>query len=297
MVEAPEAQAVLYDQPAVFEGEFDRLVSLLDRPHARVGSAVGVVERVHAEVGVIGIIPEIPAVCPVRFAVLGVHFHAVVDPFPDAAADQPGIGVYGVPVLGQAARAQAHGVAVLAHEVGARFVFALALAYDFLHRGVHGGDHVGGAVALPVALVMHGAGGVQRLYAGIHLIVIAAVVALVAQGPEYDGGMVVIPLDHAVRPVDILLFPFGRVGKMEGYALVARGPAPVHGAVALKVCLVHHVQAVLVAQLQPAGVVGIVAGAHAVHVHLLHQLHVPDQGRYGGHVAQAVMGVVAVHAL
>jgi len=74
------------------------------------------------------------------------------------------------------------------------------------------------------------------------------------------------------------------------------GQAVVEG-VALDVGLVDDVQAVLVAQVVPAGVVGVVAGAHGIEVELLHQPDVGDHALQGDGLAAPVVMLVAVDAL
>ena len=109
--------------------------------------------------------------------------------------------------------------------------------------------------------------------------------------------MVAVAADHALGAVDIGLLPFGRAGEVEHHSLVAGHPSAHLRAVALKVGLVHDVQAVLVAKVEPARVVGIMGRAHAVHVHLLHQLNVAQKRFHRRHMTQLGMRVVTVHAL
>lgn len=68
-------------------------------------------------------------------------------------------------------------------------------------------------------------------------------------------------------------------------------------AVGLQIGLVHHVQAVTVAQGVPTAVVRIMRGAHAVDVVPLHQQDVLFHGLHAHRVAQAGMGLVPVDAL
>ena len=55
---------------------------------------------------------------------------------------------------------------------------------------------------------------------------------------------------------------------------VRQAAVGVNQTVRLKIRLAHHIKAVAVTEFVPVRVVGIVAGAHCVHVHLLHNQHV-----------------------
>ncbi|ETJ01620.1 MAG: hypothetical protein Q605_AUC01068G0003 [Actinomyces urogenitalis DORA_12] len=93
---------------------------------------------------------------------------------------------------------------------------------------------------------------------------VASRAGLVAQRPEDDGGVVLVPLDHAAGTVEQGLAP-GR--------LVSRIALPADGleAVGLQVALVHDPQADLVSQVQQARVRGVVRGADGIDVVGLHQ--------------------------
>ena len=107
-------------------------------------------------------------------------------------------------------------------------------------------------------------GGIVILNPCGHGGVVRAAAALVAQRPEDHGRMVLVPLDHADRPLHEGRVPVGDVGEQAA------------DAVRFEIGLVHQVDAVLVAQVVPARVVGIVRGPHGVDVVALHQLDVLD---------------------
>ena len=132
---------------------------------------------------------------------------------------------------------------------------------------------------------MDQAGGVV----GVHPVgqggVVGPVARLVAQRPDDDGGVVLVPLHHALAALHESQPPLGVLAELV--------PNPV----GLDVGLVHDVEADLVTQVQPARVVGIVRGAHGVEVVLLHQANIL-QHRLDGHgLAPIGVVVVAVHAL
>ena len=100
--------------------------------------------------------------------------------------------------------------------------------------------------------------------------------------------MVLVPLDKGQGPVNVGVAPD---------FLVAHDGVAEPGSVAFLVGFVHHVHSVLVAELVPARVVGVVAGADQVYVGLFHQFQVLAHEFLGHGPAGAGMVFVAVHAL
>ncbi|MNZ67986.1 hypothetical protein D3C78_862460 [compost metagenome] len=135
---------------------------------------------------------------------------------------------------------------------------------------------------------MHQPGRVDRLAALVHGSDVAAVAGLVAQGPDDDGGVVLLGVDVALDPVHEHRLP----GRVVGDAAQI---ADVGEAVGLHVGLRHHEQAVLVAQLVEARVIRVVGGAHRVEVVLLHQHYVALHPIHADGPALEVIVVVAVH--
>ena len=108
--------------------------------------------------------------------------------------------------------------------------------------------------------------------------------------------MVLVPSHHAGRAVEDDVLPFGAVIR-DGVLVRAHRAELLPGAVGLEVGLVHHIQAVLVAQVVEARVVGVMAGAHGVDVVPLHVHHIP-QHLFHRHAASAPAApLVAVDAL
>ena len=149
-----------------------------------------------------------------------------------------------------------------------------------IHRRVHLGVHIGHLV---LAFIMDGT-AVQ----GFHSIPfghnVAALARLVAQAPEQHRGVQAVPADHPYGAVHIGRAPRGRVAK----GLVA---------VAFLVGLVHDVQAVPVVEGIHLGVVGIVAGAHRIHIVALHEHDVLYHALHRHGLAMDRVDVVAVCAL
>ena len=127
--------------------------------------------------------------------------------------------------------------------------------------------------------------GVEGFGPGQRCLEGAAVAALVARGPGDDAGAVLLPVNAQAHPVHSGFGPLGVVsnGLVPVLHLVIPGVVGQEtglGAMALVVGLGHDVEAVLVAQLVEARIVGVVGAAHRVDVVLLHQpqvaLHVGE---------------------
>ena len=99
--------------------------------------------------------------------------------------------------------------------------------------------------------------------------------------------MILVALDKCFGPVN--------VGQTPDF-LVSDYGVGAHRAVALLVGLVHHVHSVFVAELVPARVVGVMAGAYKVYVGLFHQFQVLAHYGFGEGAAGAGVVLVAVHA-
>ena len=252
---------------------------------AGVGGAVGVHQAVHAEIPVVGELPEVPAV-PVDGPVVrgGAAVDGVVAPLPHKAAAEAVVLHNQLLVVLRVPGAVAHGVDVLALDKGqllVRQVLVQVLPGEvvphLVQRGVHAAVQVQhGEVGLSrlvvgeEILVVQQPGGVVLLGPAARGLKILAPAALVAQRPDHHRGVVLVPDDAALHPVQNGLPELGVVGGV-GVILVAV-VAGAHGhAVGLHVRLADDVEAVLRAHLQKPGGVGVVAGADGVDVVALHQ--------------------------
>ena len=280
---------IVNGEPIAVQGELHGLIGLLQLDQAGVGCAVGIGQGVHAEAAVVGPFAEVAAVGVVLLTVFFLH-QAMVGPLPDAAAHQLGIGLEGLPVGFQQAGALTHGVAVFALEQGL-FRIAFRVVLHERNIGVHAAGHVGGEGFLfpLVTLIVNGPGGIDFADGLGHGLMAAAVAGFVAQAPHENAGVVAVAHHHAHAAVHELGLPF----RVLGDVVVV---ADVGDAVALDVRFIHHIQTILVAKIQEARVVGIMAGADGVHVVPLHEQHVLFHVVDGGIEAQQRMSVVAVHA-
>lgn len=165
----------------------------------------------------------------------------------------------------------------------------LADPLDLCVIGVHARIDVG-VTAVDVALVVHEALGVARVDPLGHGGEPAPGARLVAEGPQNDGRMVLVALDHAGRPVEQCGGPALVVDRVVAPALFAE-------AVGLQVALVDDPQPVLVAEGEEGGVRRIVGGADGVDVVGLQQLDVAAHGFEVERAAVLRVPLVPVDAL
>ena len=263
-------------------------LDVLELGQSGVRDAVGRDEPVDAEVSVVDGLVVVAAVELDRPAVIaGPGGDRVVAPLPHEAAAHALVGPDDLPVVLEVAGAVAHGVAVLHEDEGLVRVGVQVVA-DLLDGRVHAAVQVDAGVVVAAlgvavvgALVVGQPRGVELLGPEERRLEGAAVGALVAGGPGDDAGAVLLAVDAQPHAVDGGLGPLRVVG--DGLVPVLDlvvpggvGQEAALGAVALVVGLRHDVEAVLVAQLVEARVVGVVGAAHRVDVVLLHQAQVPQ---------------------
>ncbi len=163
-------------------------------------------------------------------------------------------------------------------------------------------------LVVPV-LIMHQTVRVGLLDPAARSLEVLPVAGLVAQGPDQDAGVVLVPHDVHHGAIHGGL---GKHGVAGGHA-VALGERPLdvrvppglpcgfdvdqaHRPMGFQIRLRDQVKAVLVGQLGHPGGVRVVGGADGVDVVFLHQPHVPDQLLPADGVAGDGVGVVAVGA-
>ena len=215
------------------------LVDLLDLGQRGIGLAVRLDQAVAAEVVVVRDVAEVAAVAPVALAFRRLLADALIDPVPHESPDEALVRADGLPVFGQIADAVAHRVDVFAQDHRAGVVVGRQ-ADDAGNSLVHPADHIDVGVIERIAggaFVVDRAGRVVVVDPAGHRGVVRAAAGLVAQRPDHHAGVVLVPLDHADRPLHEGGVPGGDVREQAA------------DAVGFEVGLVHHVDAVLVAQL------------------------------------------------
>ena len=196
-------------------GEGHRLVDALHLCEFGCPGAVGRDDTIVEEVALVGTGIVVAAHVLVEAVDLGLTAEdglrvddGLVHPVPDAAADTEVAIFDDVPVFLEVAKAVAHGVSIFAHEEGLVTLVAGGFSLHIGQRGIHDGVDVRPLRAARVsrAFVVDGA-----WIEGAHSVVgsrkVAAYAALVAQGPEDDGGVVAVAQHGADAAVHKLAFP------------------------------------------------------------------------------------------
>ena len=117
-----------------------------------------------------------------------------------------------------------------------------------------------------------------------HRVLIETVACLVAEGPEDDGRMVFVPLDHVHGAVEEGVRPTRVVAKI---SVVVMG---------LQIRFIYKVYAVFVAEVVPIRVVWIVRRADGVEIELLEELDVLHHRLARDGLAVAFVEIMAVDA-
>ena len=290
-----EIAQVRHPQSLTLQRRLHGLVGIFRIVAARLKAAVIEGQTVAAEVAVVDRLAEVAAV-PGH----AVHQHRMVGPLPDAAADGIGKLMEQLYIAVDIAGAVAHGVGIFAQEHRTGGV-VLAQVGEFLQRVIHPAAHIHQqGIALMIRLLIVGqAGGIPLLRPPEHDLKVAAVAALVAHAPEDHRGVVFIPLHRAPDAVHIGFLPGRIVGDHGGGGAAVRNVSALPGdkAVGLQICLVHHIEAHLVAKVEEFRGGRIMRGADAVDIQLLHFLKLRAQHLLALHIALGGMGIVMVHAL
>ena len=242
---------------------------------------------IDAEVAVVGVIAVVATIHIVGNAVLGHSSQTVVAPFPNKLALDAIPAIEDLLVLGQAPGTVAHGVTVLAVDarLGERM---LAKVVHLRNTGVHRGNDING-IGVAVLLVMDRT-TIELVSLGIHCTDVAAIAALVAHRPHNDAGVVALLHHQALNTVDVGRLPCRVVGDQGDIADILE-------AVALHIGLGDQHDAILIAQLVEARVVGVVGRAHRVDVVLLHELQVAAHAIEAHGAALVIVVIVAVDAM
>ena len=254
-------------------------------PRAVGGDDTVAVERVVRRIVVV----EITTVEERHTAVGLVAGKPLVDEVPDETALIGGIFAYQFPIVVEAAQRIPHGMGIFT--LNERFGGVVASIFLALFIApVHGADDVGEG-PVPVVhgtFVMHRTRRVVLLDPTVAGLEVGAHARLVAHRPDDDRRMVLVAQHHAPVALHVRLCISRHLGQR--VFVVAH-------AVRLDVGLVHDIDAVAVAQLVPLRVVGIVARAYGVDIHLFHDADVLDHPFAAYHIAADGIHLVAVGAL
>ena len=143
-------------------------------------------------------------------------------------------------------------------------IVALGIAFTIGVIVVHGTENICLAI-LSCLLILHRATGVDTLYPVVHPFEIWSIASLIAHTPDDDARMI-------AQGEHITLVAF-KVHLLKVSALGQCTFAITH-AMALQISLCYNVDACRVAQIIPAGVVGIVGRTNGIDVQPLHDANV-----------------------
>ena len=226
-------------------------------------------------------------------AAIGIDLHPIVVEFaqslihkiPDKTTLVFGILANQIPILLESTHGVPHGMGILA--LNQRLLgITLAVVFRTFVIAVHRAINIGKPI-LTGLFVLNRTALILFFDPGVAVLEIGAVTGLIAQRPSNDGGMVVPSLHIALVALQVCQ---GK-GWIFGKRLVAI-PHPMRFHIGLS----YHIQAILVAQVVPIVVVGIVASAHSIDVQLFHPLHILLHAVTRNHIPPIGIHLVAVGA-
>ena len=171
--------------------------------------------------------------------------------------------------------------------------------FDALHRWVHLTFHITRIVVTSVVeqpLVMNETGIIQTVEQTGHFIDVLAAVRLIATRPDQDRRMVFVTLVHRIGTVKHHRKPLRFVVRHD-IGIVLRKLCHIPGTVRFQICLINHVNAILITEFINLRRIRVMAGTDPVDVILLHRAKILAQ-LFLRHMPSADgTELVAVHAL
>ena len=202
---------------------------------------------------------------------------------PDIATLVFGILADDVPILLEATHRVTHGMGILTlyQRTG---IVCLGIFLAVLIAHIHRTEDVCLAVVASL-LILHRTSRIVSLHPVVGLLEIGAIAGLIAQRPDNDAGVV---LERHHIALLALYMSLGIVGTL-GQSLVT-----ITHAVALDIRLCRQIDAILVAEVVPTGIVGIVAGAYGIDIQILHDLDVLNHALHGDDIATVGIELMTV---
>lgn len=193
-----------------------------------------------------------------------------------------------IPVVLKVATGVSHGVVVFALDewLGERRVVSVFGAV--LDTEVHWTENVGGVAALSGLLILDWTAGVLGVYPVVGIVEILRVFGFVTQTPYYHAGVVIVQGDVMLVALHNLLCE--EWGSGDGILAISESMTFLVG-------LSNEVEAVLVAEVVPARIIGIMACAYGVDIEALHNFNVLNHTLEGYVVTTVGVHFVAVGAL
>ena len=196
----------------------------------------------------------------------------------------------------------AHGMGVLAEDIGLPHLVLFKVGIDFLDGRVHAAVEIQVILVdvLPLRregcpLIVGEPGGIVLSGPAQRLVEIPAHARFVAHGPDHDAGTVLVPHHAALNAIQYG-FAIFRILRQDVVVLFGVIALLEQHAVALHIGLRHQIEAILVAHAGKQRRIGIVTGANGVDVVLLHQHQILEHLLLAHCAAKDRIAVMAVHA-
>ena len=244
-------------------------------------------DAVHHKLSIVGRIAKVTSVGQVAFTGLEVVVvERLVNPVPDGTTAEEVGALNGIPVVHQVAHRITHGVCILGDMEGVLdFVVTLHGTPSPSDGGILVGAHIYNVV---VAFILHGARSVESLNGLVGSYKVLTRSGFVAQRPNHDGGTVDGAVHHLHVACHVCVAPLLRMRERCCTIVVF---------VRLQVGLILQIDTILITQVIPVGIVGIVGVTHVVDVGSLHHHHLFEHVLTRQCMSRLGSCFVAVHAL
>ena len=268
-----------------------------------MGSAIRIHQAIHTEVAVMRELTCIAAVMENISSVCSLAFPGrMITPFPYEAAAELVIFVHQLHVIMDIPGAVAHCMNKftlnkgLSHSaVFAVFLYPLGIRIHPAHHIQHGNIVVITCGIIDACFIVQQTGRIISLYPSSGVFKVAAVAALIAQGPENNRALVFVPDHISLLTVENRLRP-GIILRDVAHAVVSVICIQSSYAVAFQIRFRDHVKTIFAAQCREIRRIRIMAGTDCVDIALLHQLQVADNILPGHGCTGIRIGIVAVDA-
>ena len=275
-----EVQMILQRNPAVGQisrSHAQRAQHVLVFQQAGMGRTVGGHQAVGAEVAVVQHLTEVATIAIALPAlVILADGGRMIAPLPHERAADARLALHQAEIILQVSRPVAHGMAILAHDIGLAHRMLAEIAIDFLQRWIHAAVQIQIA-AVDIApfrregraLIVRQAGRIKPLCPGQRVFKVHAHAGLVTHGINHHAGAVLIADRHALHAIQHHRAK-GWIIRHAVVFLIIGVPAGGHHAMALQISLVQHINAQFIAQLIEQRRLRIMTGTDGVDIVRLH---------------------------
>ena len=255
--------------------DLHRRIAVLHFLHLGRGLAVNAAgDAVPGEAVVVRPVVEVAAVAEVFISKAVLRDQRLVDIIPDEAALVEALLLREVRILNERTVRVAHRMRIFTGNVGLLTVLLQKCA-DLLHRNVHRRVDVRrllvALVVVAAALVVDKAGLIPAVKRVVHQLEVIAAHGLISERPQKDRRMILVALIHRAGTVQHHLPVLRPVTRDRRGERVDPAGDRIPHAVGLKVGLVDHIEAVVIAQAVELGPVRVVAGPDRIDIVPLHR--------------------------